>query len=137
MIVVINMQNVFDEVSLITSRTGQQSHSIDGVSATDDENNIIRSFWGDSLSELYDVVRRFASFSETANDASYSFALPSNWNEAALPALEKCMSQFCVNFICTKWFNVSKKDEVAFYAGICDGLGEKMKRLLTERKKPK
>lgn len=133
----INKQEVFDEVGLITSRTGQHAKNVDGISATDDEMNIMKSFWDDSLSELYDIVRRFSSLSETEFGASYTFSLPSNWNSDTSASLTKCMRQFCVNFICAKWFNVSKKDEVGYYTGLCNGLGEKIKRLLIERKKPK
>lgn len=137
MIVTISKANIFDEVSLITSRTGQHAKDIDGVSATDDEQNIIKSFWSDSLSELYDFVRRFASLSETDTEATYKFSLPTNWNEEVGPVLKMCMNQFCVNYICAKWFNVSKKDEVEYYLKVCSGLGDKIKRLITERKKPK
>lgn len=137
MIVEISKKDVFDEVGLITSRTGQHSKDVDRISATDDEINIMESFWDESLSELYDIVRRFSSLSETESSASYSFSLPPNWNSDAGTSLSKCMRQFCINFICVKWFNVSKKDEVAYYISLCNGLGEKMKRLLIERKKPK
>jgi hypothetical protein len=135
--ITILQSDIMPEVYKITGYTGRNAGETDKVSSTEDESNILLSYWGEAVSGLSEVITRHGYLQTDGTDkAIFAFNLPSSWNTNVLASLTRCMNQYVVNFICKRWFNLSKKDEVAYYDKLCIDLAINIKKHLAERKKP-
>lgn len=129
----IDKKAVMAEVYKITGYTGAKSGDMDKISSSEDELNILNSYYDDSMSAMADIISRVGYL---LNEHSFCLSLPSNWKEKVKSALEKSMKQYSINYICMQWFNLSKKDEVKYYGDICDELALSIKKYLLERERP-
>ena len=125
------------EVYKITGHTGAKSGDIDKISSTEDDLNILDSYFGESISGIADIISRQGYLSEETSEAStFCLTLPANWKLKVKSVLDKAMKQYAINYICMQWFNLSKKDEVKYYGEVCDSLSISIKKYLLEREKP-
>lgn len=129
----IDKNAVMAEVYKITGYTGAKSGDIDKISSSEDELNILNSYYNDSMSAMADIISRDGYL---LNEHSFCLTLPSNWKKKIKGVLEKSMKQYSVNYICMQWFNLSKKDEVKYYGEICEELALSIKKYLLERERP-
>lgn len=135
--IVLNKSEIMPEVYKITGHTGAKSGDIEKVSSSEDDVNILDSYFGEAISGIADIISRQGYLSEeTANVSTFCLTLPANWKQTVKNALEKAMKQYVINYICMQWFNLSKKDEVKYYGEVCDSLAIAMKKYLLERDKP-
>ena len=141
----INKSTVFAEVSKITGYTGknlptneaENEKPFDLVAVTADEEDLLSTYWNDAVESLFDAVKRYgASISDTSSGRTFTFELPSNFDNTGVSSIEKTMNLYVVDWICGKWFNVSKKDEVAYYEREGLRLLNNLSRLLNARRKP-
>lgn len=140
----ISKSSVFAEVSKITGYTGKNVQGnieneklFDLVAATTDEEDLLSTYWNDALETLFDSVKKYgASVSDTSSGRTFTFDLPSNFDSSGTSSIEKTMNLCVINWICAKWFNVSKKDEVEYYEREAGRLLNNLSRLLNARKKP-
>lgn len=135
---VLSKSEIMPEVYKITGHTGVKSGDVDKISSTEDDLNILDSYFGESISAIADIISRQGYLSdETSELSTFCLTLPANWNKNAKSALEKTIRQYAVNYICMQWFNLSKKDEVKYYGEVCDNLAISIKKYLLERERPK
>lgn len=126
------------EVYKITGYTGAKNMDIEKISSTEDDLNILDSYFGEAVSSIADIVSRYGYLSnETENGSTFCFDLPSSWKIAVRKALEKSLKQYVSNYICMQWFNLSKKEEVTYYGTVCDEQAIAIKKYLLERERPK
>lgn len=126
------------EVYKITGYTGAKSKDIDKISSSEDDANILNSYFGEAVSSVADIVTRYGYLSdETDESSTFCFVLPSNWKQAVKMALEKSLKQYVSNYICMQWFNLAKKEEVTYYGTLCDEQAIAIKKYLLERERPK
>ena len=125
------------EVYKITGHTGAKSGDMDKVSSTEDDINILDSYFEEAISGIADIISRQGYLSEETSEVStFCLTLPANWKLKVKSALDKVMKQYTINYICMQWFNLSKKDEVKYYGEVCDSLAISIKKYLLEREKP-
>lgn len=136
----INKNEVILEVSKITGYTGKNAKE-EGVfgliAATEDESSMLDTFWNDSIAYLFDSVKKYNStILEDSDGVNISFELPSSFDKNLAKSIQKTLSFFVVNWMCSKWFNLSKKDEVSYYVKECERLLINISRLMNTRNKP-
>lgn len=135
--IALNRNEIMSEVYKITGHTGAKSGDIDKISSTEDDLNILESYFGEAISSISDIISRQGYLAEEApNFSTFCLTLPANWKMKIKNALEKTMKQYTINYICMQWFNLSKKDEVKYYSEVCDSLSISIKKYLLEREKP-
>ena len=130
---------VLEEISRLTGYTGKSSNEvdIDNVAVTADEEKLMSSFWSNAISELFGVVRRFkASKTCSENEVCYNFDMPPSFDLNTVDSIEDKMQSFAVNFMCSKWFNISKKEEVIYYRNEAERNAINIQSLLNTRCKP-
>lgn len=127
---------VYAEVGDITGYTGKNAGDIDKISATDDEINILGRYWDDAIINAFGIIRRYSTITEDSLKVEYSLTLPSNFNPGAEIPLNKNIRQYIVNFICAKWFNLVKPEEVKNYEALCINISNNISKLIMERTKP-
>ena len=136
--VTLNKAEIMPEVYKITGYTGAKNMDIEKISSTEDDLNILDSYFGEAVSSIADIVSRYGYLSnETEKSSTFCFDLPSSWKIAVKKALEKSLKQYVSNYICLQWFNLSKKEEVTYYGTVCDEQAVAIKKYLLERERPK
>ena len=135
--IALNKIEIMPEVYKITGHTGAKSGDVDKISSTEDDLNILDSYFGEAISGIADIISRQGYLSaETSDVSTFCLTLPANWKLKVKSALDKAMKQYTINYICMQWFNLSKKDEVKYYGEVCDSLAISIKKYLLEREKP-
>ena len=129
--VTLNKAEIMPEVYKITGYTGAKNMDIEKISSTEDDLNILDSYFGEAVSSIADIVSRYGYLSnETEKSSTF-------WKIAVKKALEKSLKQYVSNYICMQWFNLSKKEEVTYYGIVCDKQAVAIKKYLLERERPK
>ena len=130
---------VLEEISRLTGYVGKSSNEVDvdNIVITSDEDTLILSFYSEAIHDLYSVVRGPGrSMNDEEKETFYSFDMPPNFDINATNSIEKKMLSFVVNRICSKWFNISKKEDMIYYINESErNLGE-LRGLLGARCKP-
>lgn len=130
--------DIIPEVYKITGYTGAKSKDVEQISSSEDDENILNSYFGEAVSSVADIVSRYGYLSEETNEFSaFCFVLPSSWKQTVKMALEKSLKQYVSNYICMQWFNLTSKEEVTYYGTICDEQAIAIKKYLLERERPK
>lgn len=136
----INKIEVVLEVSKITGYTGKnikEESSFDLIATTEDESSMLDTFWNDSIAYLFDSVKKYNStILEDSDGVNISFELPSSFDKNLTKSIQKTLSFFVINWMCSKWFNLSKKDEVSYYVKECERILVNISRLMNARNKP-
>lgn len=136
--IVLNKADIMPEVYKITGYTAAKNKDMETISSTEDDLNILNSYFGEAISSIADTISRYGYLSaETVESSTFCFALPSSWKQTVKKALEKSLKQYVSNFICMQWFNLSKKEEVTYYGKICDEQAVAIRKYLLERERPK
>ena len=136
--IILNKSDIMPEVYKITGYTGAKNEDMDKISSTEDDVNILDSYFGEAISSIADIISRQGYLSsETEESSTFCFALPTNWNQNLKKALEKSMKQYVSNYVCMQWFNLSKKEEVQYYGTVCDELAVAIIKYLLERERQK
>lgn len=137
-IVSINKSDVMPEVYKITGMTGKKNDDMDGISSTEDDDSILYSYLEEAASNLSGILSsESSSFEMSADSITYTLLLPANWKQGVQPALEKSMRLYVINYVCMQWFNLAKKDDVAYYSSLCETIALAIKKHLCERSRPK
>lgn len=137
-IVSINKSDVMPEVYKITGMTGKKNDDMDGISSTEDDDAILYSYLEEAASNLSGILSgESSSFEMSADSITYTLLLPANWKHGVQPALEKSMRLYVINYVCMQWFNLTKKDYVAYYSSLCETIALAIKKHLCERSRPK
>lgn len=134
--IIIDKTIVYAEVEDITGYTGKNSGDVDKISATEDELNILDRYWDDAISNAFNIIRRYSTMTDDTSKVTYALTLPPNFNSGAEVPLNKNMRQYIVNFICAKWFNLVKPEEVKTYDALCINIASNISKLIMERTKP-
>lgn len=129
-------QKVYDEVYAITSYTGKAAGNIDGISLSEDEIRIIEPFIKESARELGDILSYYGTLSVNSDKISVSLSMPSNWKESLKDSLSQCISNYISNSICQRWFSISDKEDVKYYADKVLVNEKNINKILSEREKP-
>lgn len=133
----LNKADVMPEVYKITGYTGAKTGDVDKISSTEDDENILDSYFGEAASYLDDILGRWGYLSQdNSTGCQITLDMPSNWNANVLSSLTKTMKQYMVDYICMQWFNLSKKDDVEYYSSLCAEISQSIKRYLLERIRP-
>lgn len=132
----IGTNEIYEDVYAITSNTGKAMENIEKVSLTEDEIRIIEPFMKESASELSDVISSYGTLTFDSDSIDVNFSLPSNWKEDAKPTLTQCMKNYISNSICQRWFAMTNKEDVKYYAEKVVVNAANITKLLCERKKP-
>lgn len=132
----IDTQKVYDEVYAITSHTGKAAGNIDGISLSEDEIRIIEPFMKESTGELGDILSYYGTLSVNSDKISVSLSMPSNWKESLKDSLSQCISNYISNSICQRWFSISDKEDVKYYADKVLVNEKNINKILSEREKP-
>lgn len=135
-VIEIDTKTIYDEVYAVTSHTGRAAGNIDAISLSEDEIKIIDSFMKESASELSDVISTYGTISFDSNSINIYFILPSNWKEDAKPTLTQCLKNYISNSICQRWFAMTNREDVKYYADKVIVNATNITKLLCERKKP-
>lgn len=133
--------DVMPEVYKITGYTAkdteQEKIDSDKISATEDELSLLETYYNESLTSLNETLSHYGYIgTDDALKCVFELTLPSNWDSNYETALQKNMNQYIVFKICQMWFNISKKNEVEYYAASCESLRMKIVKILNERVKP-
>nr|DAU87699.1 MAG TPA: hypothetical protein [Caudoviricetes sp.] len=134
--ITIESSKIYDDVYVITSHTGKAIGDIDRISLSKDEIKIIESFMKESVSELNDIVSSYGSLSFDADNITIELKLPSNWKESLLPSLEQCIKNYVSNSICQRWYSITNKEDVKYYADKVIVNANNITKFLHEHKKP-
>lgn len=134
--ITIQEEKVYSEVYAITAHTGKALEKMDKVSATEDESSVLTPFLNESTAELSDVIASFGTISYGAGTIDLSFSLPSNWKESVKPTLEQCLINYLTNSVCQRWFAMTNRDDVKYYADKVVVNAANIIKLLCERKRP-
>lgn len=138
--ITITKANIMSEVYKITGYTAKDSErelEPDKVTATEDEIKLLESYYGEAVTGMTDIISNHGYLkTDDATSCVFSLSMPSNWNNNLSSALDKNVSQYMVNFICGRWFNISKKEEVNFYTSLGVEMKLKVAKILNERTKP-
>lgn len=132
----IGTNEIYEDVYAITSNTGKAMENIEKVSLTEDEIRIIEPFMKESASELSDVISSYGTLTFDSDSIDVNFSLPSNWKEDAKPTLTQCIKNYISNSICQRWFAMTNKEDVKYYAEKVVVNAASITKLLCERKKP-
>lgn len=133
--VTIKADDIYNKVYAVTGHTGKVLEKIDTMSATEDESNVLEPLLSESVAELSDVVSSYGSV-ENVGDVTVNFVLPSNWKDSAKNSLTKAIESFLVNGVCSKWFAITNREDVKYYADKQTVSGSNIIKLLCERTRP-
>ena len=134
----VSKASVMEEVYQITGYTGVKNSDMDKLTSTEDDSSLLLSFYREATSSLSDEVSRVGYLLEESDSTStFLYNLPSNWNTGMERSLAKAMAQYVMNYVCAKWFSLTKKDETQQYQGVCQQLAVSILKYLYERKKPR
>lgn len=134
--VTIQESDIYSVVYAITAHTGKALESMDKISATEDESSVLQPFLNESTAELSDVIASFGTISYGDGTIDLSFSLPSNWKESVKPTLQQCLTNYLTNSVCQRWFAMTNRDDVKYYADKVVVNAANITKLLCERKRP-
>ena len=132
----INKEFLYPEIYKVTGITGKTLGDIDKVSATEDEIRIVDRFFLEAGADLSGIISNHGSVSQSDTEYTITFSLPPNWKESVKDSLENNVQTYLINNICMKWFAVTNKEDVKYYADKLVTNATNIVRLLCERKKP-
>lgn len=132
----IKNNDVLQNVYIVSGHTGKAMESMDKVSATEDETNVLEPFLVEAASELGDIVSSYGTLSYDADAITVNFVLPANWKSAAKPALEKALHNYLANSVCQRWFAMTNKEDVKYYVDKVAVNATNIIKLLCERTRP-
>lgn len=130
--ITLTKNDILDQVYRITGYTGKKGGDLDKLASTEDDSILLGSYYDEATCSLADVVSLYGSVSDTA----VTLAMPVNWKSGVQTSLGSAIKNYIINYMCMKWFALSKKDEVQYYANMADKMEANIKKLLTEREKP-
>ena len=92
---------------------------------------------GMAITNLSDIISR-KSYLKSEDDTAIviTFNMPANWNINAQTSLSKNLTQYIVNYICYKWFVITKQDTIKSYSDTLESIVLKIRQNLSERNKP-
>lgn len=135
--VTLSKDTIMPEVYKITGHAGAKGGGMEQVSSTEDDIAVLESYFGEAVNNMADTMAWYGTLSSyDADTAVFAFELPANWKTAMQSALEQAMELYAINYICMQWFNLTKKDEVQYYANVCTGQAAAARRCLLERERP-
>lgn len=135
--ITINTEDVLNDVYIVSGHTGKALENIDKVSATEDESNLLEPFFVEAASELSDVISSYGTLSYGSDSSlTITFQLPANWKQTAKPSLEKALHNYLVNSVCQRWFAVTNREDVKYYADKVVVNATNIVKLLCERIRP-
>lgn len=135
--IAISTAEIYEDVYAVTAHTGKAMENIDRVSLSEDEMLIIEPFMKESASELSDVISSYGTLEFGTDSIDVSLSLPPNWKEEAKPTLTQCMKNYISNSICQRWFGITNKEDVKYYADKVAVNSNNIIKLLCERIRPK
>lgn len=135
--IIIGEERIYKDVYAITAHTGKASEDMDKISVSEDESSVIEPFLKESAAELSDVISTYGTIEYGDGNISINFSLPSNWKDSVKPTLEQCLGNYLTNSICQRWFAMTNKDDVKYYADKVVVNATNIIKLLCERIKPK
>ena len=130
-------ENIFPAVYQITGYSGKIGKDIDNLSTTEDDKNILSLYMDEAITNLSDIISR-KSYLKSEDDTTIviTFNMPANWNINAQTSLSKNLTQYLVNYICYKWFVITKQDTIKSYSDTLESIVLKIRQNLSERNKP-
>lgn len=135
--ITIGEERIYKDVYAITAHTGKASEDMDKISVSEDESSVIEPFLKESAAELSDVISTYGTISYGEGVINIDFILPANWKDSVKPTLEQCLGNYLTNSICQRWFAMTNKDDVKYYADKVVVNATNIIKLLCERIKPK
>lgn len=120
------------EVYKITGYTGAKSGDVDKISSSEDDSDILDNYFDEATGAISDIISSYGAINRT----DISLTLPSNWKETVKPSLETNLESYIVNYICLKWFNLAKKEDVSYYNEVLKTISSNIVKLICERKRP-
>ena len=90
----------------------------------------------ESTGELGDILSYYGTLSVNSDKISVSLSMPSNWKESLKDSLSQCISNYISNSICQRWFSISDKEDVKYYADKVLVNEKNINKILSERGKP-
>lgn len=129
----IDISGVLTMVYKVTGYTGKKVGDIDKISSTADDDKVLTDFRDEAVSEVAAIA---SSYISTMSSDNIVLCMPSLWDEKTGDALDKAVQNYIANYTCSRWFQLSQKDDVKYYAGLCDNNEIVIRRCLTARKRP-
>lgn len=146
LIVSVPKREVYNEVSQESAYVGAKSEKeddYDRVSATQEDNALFEGYWAEASSAVTDLLKRFVvSVSGTNSgvnlddDYTATLSMPENFNDALKDSIETSLYKFFSNFIKSKWFALTKKDDAERYAQMADAMLTDVKSKIYFRNRP-
>jgi hypothetical protein len=130
-------EKIFPAVYQITGYSGKLGKDIDNLSTTEDDKNILSLYMDEAITNISDVIAR-KSYLKSEDDTTIviTFNMPANWNINTQTSLSKNLTQYIVNYICYKWFVITKQDTIKSYSDTLESIVLKIRQNLSERNKP-
>jgi hypothetical protein len=129
----ISLYGVLTMVYKVTGYTGKKGGDIDKIGSTADDDNVLSDFMEEAISEVSAIASNYVS---SASTSSITVEMPPLWDTRTSGALDKAVQNYIANYICSRWFQLSNKEEVKYYAALCDNNEVVIRRCLVARKKP-
>lgn len=133
--ITLDKNKVMEEVYKITGYTGAKTDGevMDKISSTEDDLRLLDSYYNEAVGSLSEIIANFGA----VINSEVKLALPVNWDASAKNSVETNLANYLVNYVCVKWFNLTKKDDMAYYTELVSALSQSIITLLCKRTKPK
>lgn len=129
--------DIYNEVGKITAYTGLKAGNVDAVAVTDDERNILNTFWNEACDRLSEVLGKYVfSFSDDGTTICVQLNVPANWKQTNLYGCSRSMKQYLINALCEAWFGLSYPEKASQYQLANVALSTSLRVYLGGREKP-
>ena len=141
--------NVYNEVAKTTSYTGAKKlddeSAYDRIFTTDADRLMLERFWNEACGMANDTLKPFlVKTSDNAPghcidlslDYDVTLSMPQRFDDGLRPAIESDLFSFFTNYIVSKWYGFTAKDEVPAYSAEAATSLKSFKKKIYFKKRP-
>lgn len=108
----IRKSHILNEVNKLTAFTARQIEGgFDKIAATTDDEKFVLSYLSQSVSELYGHL---VDFHPIASVDTIDLCMPPTFDVLLIDSIELAISNYLINEVCARWFEVTKPEEQSY-----------------------
>ena len=118
--IIIKNSEVYEDIFRVSEYTGAKAEDPNtylAVSNIDEDSDLLDQFLSEARGIANDLFKRHISKDESdAETYNITLDMPSNYDEVLTNSITSSLKSYMVNYVQSKWFLITKKDEAEKYA---------------------
>lgn len=133
--------DIYTEVEKTSAYVGDkmigQEDAYQRIRATDENRELLQRYFNEALSEVTQIIKGFYESTRNIGDiVCIDLSVPNNFDQRLEKDIENTMFSFFVNFILSRWFIITNKEEATIYIQETDNLKKELQQKLYARRRP-